>query len=76
MLSGEVTTLAGSGQEGHSDGAGTNAFFWGPDGIAYDSNRNCFYVCDYFNNSIRKLTSSGMDGIEGLDSMSIVIDEI
>jgi serine/threonine protein kinase, bacterial len=56
---GTVTTLAGSGSPGSADGAGTSASFRGPNGLAVDSSRNV-YVADRDNNTIRKITSSGI----------------
>ncbi|MET3495920.1 NHL repeat-containing protein [Variovorax boronicumulans] len=54
--SGDVTTLAGSGAAGSTNGSGTNASFSGPLGIAIDGNGN-LYVADVNNNMIRKLAS-------------------
>ncbi len=54
-----VTTLAGSGSPGSADGAGTSASFRGPNGLAVDSSGNV-YVADRGNNTIRKITSSGI----------------
>ena len=56
---GTVTTLAGSGSPGSADGAGTSASFRGPNGLAVDSSGNV-YVADRDNNTIRKITSSGI----------------
>lgn len=55
---GRVTTLAGSGKFSFSDGAGKNAAFNAPGGIAIDSKGNLF-VADYLNNCIRKVSPSG-----------------
>jgi hypothetical protein len=57
--SGNVTTLAGAGTAGFSDGNGVGAFFSGPSGVAVDSNNN-LYVADGGNHRIRKITSSGI----------------
>jgi len=57
---GVVTTLAGlAGFDGNTDGTGTVARFGFPHGVAIDSAGNIF-VADTFNNSIRKVTSSGV----------------
>jgi sugar lactone lactonase YvrE len=57
-LSGEVTTLAGSGKEGHADGRGSAASFSRPSGVAVDSSGNV-YVADSMNELIRKITPAG-----------------
>jgi sugar lactone lactonase YvrE len=57
---GLVTTLAGTaGVGGSADGTGSAARFDGPDGIAVDGSGN-LYVADAFNNTIRKVTTSGI----------------
>jgi uncharacterized repeat protein (TIGR02543 family) len=57
---GVVTTLAGSaGNINSFDGAGTNAQFFQPQGIAVDSTGNV-YVADSWNHTIRKITPAGV----------------
>jgi serine/threonine protein kinase, bacterial len=56
---GVVTTIAGSGYPGKNDGAGKNASFDHPHGIAIGSSGNLF-VADYNNHTIRKITPSGI----------------
>jgi uncharacterized repeat protein (TIGR03803 family) len=54
-----VSTIAGkAGVAGSTDGAGTNALFSYPAGVAVDASNNVF-VADEGNQTIRKLTSSG-----------------
>ena len=55
---GQVSTFAGSGQPGSSDGTGNTASFNSPFGIAIDANGN-LYVADSGNNLIRKITPGG-----------------
>jgi serine/threonine protein kinase, bacterial len=57
--SGKITTLAGDGAPGASDGQGTYASFYLPGGIAVDSAGNLF-VCDTYNNMIRKISPTGL----------------
>lgn len=58
--SGVVTTLAGAnGTRGSADGAGGFARFADPFGVATDSSGNV-YVADFSNNTIRKITPSGL----------------
>jgi streptogramin lyase len=55
---GVVTTLAGSGSQGNTDGKGSAATFKFPAGIAADSSGNV-YVADTDNQIIRRITPSG-----------------
>lgn len=57
-LSGNVTTFAGSGIPGASDGNGTAATFNEPWGIACDSSGN-LYIADTKNYKIRKISPQG-----------------
>jgi hypothetical protein len=57
---GVVTTLAGkAGESGHADGFGKNATFSSPHGGATDKAGN-LYVADYGNNTIRRVTPTGV----------------
>jgi sugar lactone lactonase YvrE len=56
---GIVTTLAGSGVQGSTNGVGTAASFSNPFGIAVDALGNV-YVADIGNNKIRKITTAGV----------------
>jgi len=57
--SGVVSTLAGTGVAGYSDGPGATAKFRNPMGIAVDKGGNV-YVADEANHRIRKITPGGM----------------
>jgi sugar lactone lactonase YvrE len=69
-ISGQVTTVAGSGVFGFNNGNGTTAQFAAPGGIAVDPNGN-LYVVDKANFRIRKVTPAGVvstiagSGVEG-----------
>jgi sugar lactone lactonase YvrE len=57
---GVVTTLAGmAGMTGSTDGTGSAARFFLPDGVATDSGGNV-YVADTNNDAIRKITPAGV----------------
>lgn len=73
---GTVTTFAGSksGASGSADGTGTEATFNGPYGLTIDSSDN-IYVADGSNNTIRKITSSGVvTTVAGLAGQSGSVD--
>ncbi len=55
---GVVSTYAGSGTPGFTDGAAGSATFNGPNGVAVDKAGNV-YVADYHNNAIREIEASG-----------------
>ena len=57
-LSGNVTTLAGSGGFGFADGQGISAIFARPNGVAVDGSGNV-YVADHNNHRIRKIDVQG-----------------
>ena len=64
-LGASVSTLAGGGStysgqssyQGYGNGVGTNAEFFGPIGMAQDSN-NVLYIADSNNNLIRAISGS------------------
>ncbi len=55
---GVVSTLAGSGTAGYSDGPATQAQFDGPIGVSVDPSGN-LYVADSYNDRIRKVSVDG-----------------
>ncbi len=57
--SGVVSTLAGSGTYGLVDGTGAGAQFAYPNGICNDGSGN-FYVSEYGNGTVRKVTPAGV----------------
>lgn len=59
IATGMVSTLAGSGTAGSSDGTGAAASFNYPQAVAADGNCNV-YVADTSNNMIRKITRQGV----------------
>ena len=55
IVTGIVSTLAGSGTAGSADGTGIAATFNGPRGITIDAANQNLYVTDYAANKIRKI---------------------
>jgi sugar lactone lactonase YvrE len=67
---GVVTTLAGTGVRGSTDGAAATASFSDPQGVAVDVNGNV-YVADTGNNVIRKISPPGLvSTLSGSSSLS------
>lgn len=58
ISNGVVSTLAGTGSQGSTDGANNKATFNAPSGITADAQGNVF-VSDYGNNKIRKIEPDG-----------------
>ena len=58
IATGIVTTVAGSGTAGSTDGTGTAAKFNGPRGLAIDKTNENLFVTDYGANKIRKIVLS------------------
>lgn len=57
--SGNVTTFAGSGAVGYSDGAPSAARFIWPTSVVFNPADNYLYVADPMNNMIRRVDLSG-----------------
>ena len=55
VATGEVTTLAGSGEAGDADGVGDAAQFYNPTGIAISPDGSALFVTDCNNNKIRRI---------------------
>jgi sugar lactone lactonase YvrE len=53
-----VSTYAGTGTQGFTNGPASSATFYQPLGCTFDSDNN-LYVSDSYNNAIRKVSSSG-----------------
>jgi len=61
---GTVSTIAGSGQQGFTDGAVGQATFYGPLGVALDASGN-IYVVDAGNSAIRKISNGQVTTLAG-----------
>ncbi len=59
---GAVTLFAGSptSASGTTNATGNAALFFNPAGIVYDPVNNVFYISDFSNNQIRKMTTAGV----------------
>jgi hypothetical protein len=57
-----VTTIAGNGTTGSTDGTNLQARFNSPAGVALDTDGNV-YVTDQFNNTLRKITPIGTNWV-------------
>ncbi len=57
--SGTVSTFAGGGIPGNTDGTGSNARFFYPAGVAVDAS-GTVYVAENYSNTIRKITPAGV----------------
>jgi hypothetical protein len=53
--SGQVITLAGTGNAGYAEGPGVSTQLDFPTGITGDFANNDLYICDFQNHRIRKL---------------------
>ena len=59
MCTGSMSSFAGSGREGSSDGVGSKASFNYPLGVAVDQQTGNLFVSDRGNYTIRKITPQG-----------------
>ncbi len=58
VATGTVSTFAGTGAQGLTNGSAASATFYYPCGLAFDSKGN-LYVAELKNNTIRKITTGG-----------------
>ncbi len=64
---GQVTTIAGGGRCGFSDGQHQSAMFNYPKAICFSQFHGCLFVCDYGNHRIRRIDlKTGIISISGL----------
>ena len=56
---GVVTTVAGDGTAGYTDGPAAQARFNGPIGVAVDAQSGSVYVADTYNDRIRRISTDG-----------------
>lgn len=57
---GQVSTFAGTGISGFTDGNGTSARFYYPEDVAMDPTNGSVIVADTYNNRIRRVTTAGV----------------
>ncbi len=55
-----VSTIAGDEASGSANGTGPSARFYLPANMVFDKVSGCIYICDWFNNRIRKMTTDGV----------------
>jgi hypothetical protein len=60
LITGEVWTLAGCGEEGFADGKKGAAKFKVPSGLAFDEVDQSILVCDTYNNKLRRVSLDGI----------------
>ncbi|EOD38811.1 hypothetical protein EMIHUDRAFT_224247 [Emiliania huxleyi CCMP1516] len=65
VATGEVTTIAGSGTRGSTDGVGDAAEFNNPCGIAISSDASALFVADHENHKIRRVETIAGSGASG-----------
>jgi DNA-binding beta-propeller fold protein YncE len=72
LSSSAVTTVAGAGSSGSTNGIGTNAKFYYPTGVAISPDRSFAVVADYQNSLIRQivLSSSAVTTVAGVAGSS------
>jgi len=75
---GVVTTIAGDGKDGNSDGPAAKAEFYDPGDIVVD-NSGTLYIADVANDAIRKITLSGvvstiLSDSDGISPVGLAID--
>jgi len=63
--SGVVSTLAGTGSAGTTDGTATSARFYYPSGVAYDTSTGALFVTDTSNHTIRRIYGSTVSTVAG-----------
>lgn len=69
-----VSTIAGTGSTGGSDGVGTEASFNRPSGICFDSRTNSLYIAEWSGHRVRKidLATRRVSTVAGAGSSGVV----
>ena len=60
VIKGEVSTLAGSAEEGDANGNGNRARFNEPAGLWFDEKHQSLLVCDVGNGKLKRVSLKGM----------------